>query len=84
MDLQDCNGRKRYDFVNETAYYINNFRPRSWCRAYVAALFTENKRWLSAIEKFQMLVPGTRRNHKAAAMDLAVKDYLQEQVPCHL
>ena len=80
LDLQYCNGQERYDFYNEAACYIEDFSPKAWRRAYVAALFTENKRWLTAIEKFQMLMPETRKNPKAAARDLAVKEYLQDQV----
>jgi hypothetical protein len=90
LDLEYCNGQKRYDFHTDEGFYfhgcepkhyhIKDVGPKAFRRGYVAALFTENNRWLTAIEKYQMLVPGTRKNPKAAARDLAAKNYLLEQV----
>jgi hypothetical protein len=44
------------------------------------ALFAEDQRWLTAIEKYQMLVPGSPKNSRDKARDLASKERLAEQV----
>ncbi len=90
MDLSYCNGRKRYDFSTDEGFYYSGCDPmyyriedlgsQAFRRAYVAALFTENKRWLTAIEKNQMLVPGSPKNSRDKARDLAAKEHLAEQV----
>jgi hypothetical protein len=89
LDLDYCNGKKRYDFSTDEGFYfrgcdpkyyhIEDIGPKAFRRAYVAALFTENKRWLTLIEGYHMLVPGTRKNPRDAARDLAVKEHLREQ-----
>jgi hypothetical protein len=61
-------------------YRIEDLGSQAFRRAYVAALFTENKRWLTAIEKYQMLVPGSPKNSRDKARDLAAKEHLAEQV----
>jgi hypothetical protein len=90
LDLEYCNGQKRYDFGTDEGFYylgcdpkhydIKDVGPKAFRRGYVAALFTENKRWLTLIEGYHMLVPGTRKNSRDAARDLAVKEHLREQV----
>ena len=90
MDLLYCNGRKSYDFSTDEGlyypgcdpkyYHINDLGPKAFRRGYVAALFTENKRWQTLIEGFHMLVPGTRKSKRDAARDLAAKEFPQEQV----
>ena len=90
MDLQYCNEQKRYDFSTDEGFYyhgcdpkhyhIDDLSPQAWRRAYVAALFGEDERWLTAIEKYQMLVPGSPKNRRDKAKDLAAKERLQEQV----
>jgi hypothetical protein len=90
LDLQYCNGQKEYDFSTDGGFYypgcdpkyynINDLGSKAFRRAYVAALFAENRHWLTLIEGYHMLVPGTRKNKKDAARDLAEKEHLQEQV----
>ena len=90
MDLQYCNGRKRYDFSTDEGFYypgcdpkyyhINDLSPQAFRRAYVADLFAEDGYSLNVIGKYQMLVPGTHKNKRDAARDLAGKEFLQEQV----
>ena len=90
LDLQYCNGHKRYDFSRDEGFYypgcdpkyyrIEDLSPQAWRRAYVAALFAEDKRWLTAIEKYQMLVPGSPKNSRDRARDAVAKERLQEQV----
>jgi len=90
LDLQYCNGQKRYDFSTDEGFYypgceakyydIEDVGPKAFRRGYVVALFTENKRWLTLIENYHMLVPGTRKNKRDAARDLAAKEHLREQV----
>jgi hypothetical protein len=90
LDLQYCNGQKRYDFSSDDGffypgsdykyYHIKDVGPKAFRRAYVAALFAENRYWLKLIEGFHMLVPGTRKNKRDAARDLAEKEFLQDQV----
>ena len=73
MDLQYCNGHKRYDVSNDEGFYYPGCAPKyyhiddisfkAFRRAYVAALFAENRHWLTLIEGFHMLVPGTRKNY---------------------
>ena len=90
MDLSYCNGHKRYDFNTDEGFYYPDCDPKhydipevsykAFRRAFVKALFLENKRWLKLIEGYHMLVPGTRKNSMDAARDLAVKEHLREQV----
>ena len=90
MDLSYCNGRKSYDFSTDEEFYypdcnvkyydIKDVSPKAFRRAYVAALFTENKRWITLIEGYHMIVPGTRINKRGAARDLTAKAYLHDQV----
>jgi len=90
LDLQYCNGKKLYDFSTDEGFYypgcdpkyyhINDLSPKAFRRGYVAALFTENKRWLTLIENYHMIVPGSRKNKRDDARDLAAKGHLREQV----
>ena len=90
LDLQYCNGQKRYDFSTDEGFYypgcdpkyyhLDDLSPQAWRRAYVAILFTEDASWLAAIEKYQMLVPGSPLNRRDKARDLAAKERLREQV----
>jgi len=90
LDLQYCNGHKRYDFSRDEGFYypgcdpkyyrIEDLSPQAWRRAYVAILFTKDASWLAAIEKCQMLVPGSPKNSRDRVRDLAVKERLAEQV----
>ncbi len=90
MDLSFCNGQKRYDFSTGEGFYypgcdtkhyhIVDLSPQAFRRAYVATLFAEDERWLTAIEKYQMLVSGSLKNRRDKAKDLAAKERLQEQV----
>ncbi len=90
MDLSYCNGHKKYDFSTDEGFYypgcdpkyyhINDLSPQAWRRAYVAALFGEDERWLTAIEKYQMLVPGSAKNSRDKTKDLAAKERLADQV----
>ena len=77
MDLQYCNRHKRYDFSGDEGFYypgcdtkyyhIDDLSPKTWCRAYVAALFAEDEHWLTAIEKYQMIVVGSPKNSRDKA-----------------
>jgi hypothetical protein len=90
LDLSFCNGHKRYDFRNDEGFFYPNcdskhydipdVSHKAFRRAYVKALFVEDQRWLTLIEGYHMLVPGTRKNPRDAARDAAVKEYLREQV----
>jgi hypothetical protein len=60
LDLQYCNGHKRYDFSTDEGFYypgcdpkyydIKEVDPKAFRRAYVKALFAEDQRWLTLIE----------------------------------
>jgi hypothetical protein len=90
LDLRYCNGHKTYDFSTDEGFYypgcdpkyyhINDISFKAFRRGYVAALLTENKRWLTLIENYHMIVPGSRKNKRDDARDLAAKVHLQEQV----
>jgi hypothetical protein len=90
LDLQYCNGQKRYDFSTDEGFYypgceakyydIKDLSPKAYRRGYVKALFTENRYWLTLIENYHMLVPGTRKNKRDDARDQAAKEHLREQV----
>ncbi len=90
LNLQYCNGQKRYDFSSNEGfcypgcdpkyYHLDDLSPQAWRRAYVAALFAEDERLLTAVGKYQMLVPGSPLNRRDKARDLAAKERLQEQV----
>ncbi len=90
LNLQYCNGQKRYDFSSNEGfcypgcdpkyYHLDDLSPQAWRRAYVAALFAEDERWLTAVGKYQMLVPGSPLNRRDKARDLAAKERLREQV----
>ena len=76
MDLEYCNEHRSYERHGGSS----GFDTKDFRRGYVAALFLDNEPYLIAIEKYQMLVPGTRNNPWDAARDAAVKEYLREQV----
>lgn len=59
---------------------LEDFSPQAWCRVYIKALFAEDNRWITAIEKYQMLVTGSPKNSRDKARDLAVKEGLRDQV----
>ena len=80
MDLQYCNGHKKYDFHEIVRYHINDLSPQAFRRGYVVALFAEDERWITAIEKHHMVVPGSPKNNRDKARDLATKEKLREQV----
>jgi hypothetical protein len=80
LDLEYCNGYKRYDFNEIVGYHINDLSPQAFRRGYVAALFAEDERWLTSIDKYQMVVPGSPKNSRDKARDLAAKEKLREQV----
>ena len=91
MDLQYCNGHKRYDFKNDEGFYypgcdpknchINDLSPQAFRRGYVAALFAEGERWLTVIETNHMVVvPGSPKSSRDKARNLATKEKLREQV----
>ena len=90
LDLQYCNGQKRYDFSTDEGFYypgcdtkychIDDLSPQAFRRAYVAALFAEDECWLTAVGKYQMLVQGSPLNRRDKARDLAAKERLREQV----
>jgi hypothetical protein len=79
LDLQYCIGRKRYDFSRDEGFYypgcdpkyyhLKDVDPKAFRRGYVAALFAENRYWLTLIEGFHMLVPGSRKNKRDAARE---------------
>jgi hypothetical protein len=89
-DLQYYNGRKRYDSSTDEGFYypgcdpkyyhINDLGPQAFRRGYTAALFAEDERWLSAIGKYQMVIPGSPKNSRDKARNLASKERLAEQV----
>jgi hypothetical protein len=66
--------------ISKGRYDISDLSLKAWRRAYVAALFTEDERWISAIEKYQMLVPGSVLNSRERARDLTAKERLREQI----
>jgi hypothetical protein len=90
LDLSYSNGWKRYDFSTDEGFYypgcdpkyydIKDVGPKAFRRGYVKALFTENRNWLTLIENYHMIVPGSRKNKRDDARDLAAKEHLREQV----
>ena len=59
--------------------HINDLSPKAFRRAYVKALFLENEKWITAIEKYQIIVPGSFKNPRDRAKDTAEKERLQDQ-----
>jgi hypothetical protein len=90
LDLQYCNGQKGYHFSTDEGFFYPNcdskhydipdVSHKAFRRAYVKALFVEDQRWLTLIEGYHMLVPGTHKNPRDATRDLAAKEHLREQV----
>jgi hypothetical protein len=90
LDLQYCNGLKKYNFsagagvyyagCDYKYYHIDDLSHKAFRRGYVKALFTEDRNWLTLIENYHMLVPGSRKNKRDDARDLAAKGHLREQV----
>ena len=80
MDLEYCHGQKRYDFNIDEGFFHPYCDPKHYDvpdvsfkvfqKVFVKALFVEDQRSLTAIEKFQMLIPGTRKNPRDAARDI--------------
>jgi hypothetical protein len=66
--------------LNSKQVHVEDFSHKAFRRAYVKALFLENRRWITAIEKYQMIVSGSPKNTKDKARDLADREYLQDQV----
>ena len=60
--------------------HIDDLSPKAFRKAYVKALFLEDKRWTVGIEKYQMIIPGSLKNARDRAKDVAEKERLQEQV----
>ncbi len=80
LDLKNCNRHKRYDFNEIVGYHINDLSPQAFRRGYVAALFAEEERWLTAIDKYHMVVPGSPLNRRDRARDQATKAHLRDHV----
>lgn len=66
--------------LNGKQVNVEDFSPRASRKAYIKALFLENRRWIVAIEKYQMMVSGSPKNAKDKARDLAAKEHLQDQI----
>jgi hypothetical protein len=66
--------------VLKGCHHISDLSPKAWRMAYVAALFIEDRPWINAIEKYQMIIQGSFTNSRDKARDLAAKERLQEQV----
>ena len=60
--------------------YIEDFSPKAFRRAYVKALFLERANWITAIEKYQMIVAGSPKNARNKAKDTAEKERIRDQV----
>jgi hypothetical protein len=54
--------------------------PLDFKRGYIRALFLEDERWATCIEKYWMIVPGSRLNKLENKRDLALKEKLADQV----
>ena len=60
--------------------YVEDLSPKAFRRAYVKALFAENEKWLNAIAKYQMVVPGSPLNRRDRVRDQGAKEHLQDQL----
>jgi len=49
-------------------------------RGYIRALFLGDERWISAITKYAMIVPGNPKSQTVIAHDIALKNELADQV----
>ena len=49
-------------------------------RGYIAALFEENERWITCIDKYWMVVPGIPALRSHRQRDLEFKEKLADQV----
>ena len=60
--------------------YVEDFSPKAFRRAYVKALFLEKENWITAIEKYQMIVAGSPKKAKDLARNTAAMESLQDQI----
>jgi hypothetical protein len=51
--------------------YVDDFSPKAFHRAYVKALFLEKENWITAIEKYQMIVAGSPKSTRDRAKNTA-------------
>ena len=49
-------------------------------RGYIGALFLEDERWITALTKYSMIVPGNPKSKAVIACDLAMKEKLADQI----
>jgi len=49
-------------------------------RGYIRALFLENERWITALTKYSMIVPGNPKNPAVIARDIALKEKIADQI----
>ena len=54
--------------------------PLEFKRGYIRALFLENEKWIRCINKYWMIVPGSRLNKLENRRDLALKEKLADQI----
>lgn len=54
--------------------------PLDFKRGYIRALFLEDERWITCIEKYWMIIPGNPKNQRHRDRDWAFKEKLADQV----
>ena len=81
--------RGKYNPPGETEYVCSTcvqhslpagLEPLDFKRGYIRALFLGDERWLTAINKYAMIVPGNPKNPRHIKQDLALKEKLTDQV----
>jgi len=58
----------------------HRFDPLDFKRGYIRALFLEDERWITCIEKYWMIIPGNPKNQRHRDRDLAFKEKLSDQI----
>ena len=58
----------------------HQFDPVDFKRGYIRALFLEDERWITALTKYSMIVPGNSKSQAVMARDIALKNELADQI----
>ena len=58
----------------------HQFNHVDFKRGYIRALFLEDERWVTALTKYSMIVPGNPKSQAVIVRDIALKNELADQI----
>jgi len=75
-----CSACVQHSLNKSGAKSTHRFDPLDFKRGYIRALFLGDERWITAITKYAMIVPGDPKNQRCIKQDLALKEKLADQI----